>query len=258
MTTKTEQHWADFILDLACEKPSAYVQIRKVFRSKTLIIPFEDWDGITIKTEQMGYSAGDSKMKQLRRNYLNVEELEKARDTLISRMKKQQSCITARFGNKEKDSRSQGFCMQNITLNYIEKPEPGASKFIVELYYRSTEVGQKFLADLMFLDEIVFPIILKGLPKPDGIVFKFSTLYLSSMFLPIVFQRTDPIYFLKKVHKYDNKWFTRCVRMAVYKWMQENCGYNYRTRVKMHDVFREHVYKDLNSSTKKKIMEIVK
>lgn len=256
--TKLEAHWAEFVDDLCCAEPDAYVQIRKIFRDLSWEVPYEDFDGVSLKPENMGYAKGPSKINQLKRNYLSVEELEKARDSLIARSKKQQSSITARFGNQEKDSRSQGFCMQTITLSHIEKPEPGRPSFVVELYYRSTEIGQKFLADLMFLDQVVFPILLEGLPKPDVIRFKFSTLYLSSMFLPIIFQVSNAHTLLTRIKKEDPKWFTRCARIAVEKWMKEDCGYNYRTRVKMHDLFRKYVYPTLSKTEIKEINKLVK
>lgn len=246
--TKLEERWADWVQELACTKPEAYVQIRKIFRDIQWEVPFEDFDGLSLKPENLGYAPNDSKMRQLKRNYLSIPELEKARDTLIDRASKQQSCITARFGNMEKESRSQGFCMQTITLNHITRPEKGKPQFVVELYYRSTEVGQKFFADLMFLDEVIFPILLKGLPRPDVIRFKFSTLYLSSMFLPIFFQIADTREAMAAIQAEDNKWFTRCVRIAVEKWMVVECGYNYRTRAKMHDLFRNYVYPNLTKS----------
>lgn len=258
MPTSLEKLWSGWVLSLAKKKPSAYVQIRKIFRDLTWEVPYDQWDGLSLKVENLGYSAGPVKMNQLRRNYLNEEELTKCRDTLIERMSKSQSCITARFGNKEKDSRSQGFCMQTISLNYLEKPEEGEPKFVVELYYRSTEVGQKFFADLMFLDEVVFPILFEGLPKPDIIRFKFSTLYLSSMFLPIVLQTTDVVKFLNEVTQSDPKWFTRCVRVAIEKWMVEECNYNYRTRAKMHDIFRAYVFPSLTRQQIKTIKRLTK
>lgn len=259
MITKLEYLWADFICDLACQKPDAYVQIRKIFRNVEWVVPFDKFDGVSLKPENLGYSPGPAKINQLKRNYLDISELERARDSLLERESKQQSCITARFGNQAKDSRSQGFCMQTITLNHISKPEVGETPFVVELYYRSTEVGQKFFADLMFLDQVVFPILLKGLPTPGLIRFKFSTLYLSSMFLPIVLQVDhDPVGFLGAVSEEDPKWFTRCVRDAVAKWMDEDCGYNYRTRVKMHNLFRKYVYPKLSKDQIKQIKQLVK
>lgn len=258
MSTKLEKVWAGFILGLISQTPEAYVQIRKIFRDRQLSIPWDKWDGVSMGTERMGYSSGPSKINQLKRNYLDVEALEKLRDSFKARSGKSQSCITARFGNKAKDSRSQGFCMQTITLNYLEKPLPGNPKLVVELYYRSTEVGQKFLADLLFLDKVVFPILLDGLPTPDEVRFKFSTLYLSSMFLPLVMQVLEPSLIVETARGGDPKWFKTCVRTSVQKWMVEECGYNYRTRAKMHRLFREYVYPTLSPSEKRRIKEAVK
>lgn len=258
--TKLEKHWAEFVGRLCIQEPEAYVQIRKIFRDISWEVPMGDFDGVSLQPENLGYARGDSKIRQLKRNYLNVEELERARDSLASRIKggKKQSCITARFGNQEKDSRSQGFCMQSITLNHISNPLPGHHKLVVELYYRSTEVGQKFFADLMFLKEVVFPILLEGLPDPDGVRFKFSTLYLSSMFLPIILQIVPVLETLEGIKSGDPKWFSRCVRIAIAKWMVEECGYTYRTRAKMHVLFRNYVYPRLSKSEIKAINELVK
>ena len=258
--TKLEKHWAEFVGRLCIQKPAAYVQIRKIFRDISWEVPFEDFDGVSLQPENMGYSPGDSKIRQLKRNYLNVEELERARDSLASRIKsgKQQSCITARFGNQKKDSRSQGFCMQTITLNHISNPLPGHPRLVVEIYYRSTEVGKKFLADLVFLKEVVFPILLEGLPDPDVVRFRFSTLYLSSLFLPIIFQVVPVLEALERIKSGDPKWFSRCVRTTIAHWMVEECRYNYQTRAKMHVLFRNYVYSRLSESEIKAINELVK
>lgn len=258
--TKLEGHWAEFVSHLCTLEPTAYVQIRKIFRDLTWEVPYMDWDGISLKPENMGYAVGDSKMRQLVRNYFNVEELEKCRDTLIERIAsgKQQSSITARFGNGEKDSRSQGFCMQTITLSHVAKPLPGHPQFVVELYYRSTEVGQKFFADLMFLDELVLPLLLEGLPDPDQIRFKFSTLYLSSMFMPILLQVVPIVDTLRKIKDGDPKWFTRCLRIAIEKGMVEECFYGYRTRAKMHELYRTYVFPRLSASEARTIRTMVR
>lgn len=260
MATKLEKLWAEFVGDLCSRPPSAYVQIRKIFRDVTWEVKWKDWDGLSLDPENMGYAANDAKMRQLKRNYLNMEELERARSSLVSRIMdgKQQSSITARFGNQEKPGTSQGFCMQTITLSHILKPEPGEPKYVIELYYRSTEVGQKFFADLMFLTEVVFPLITKGLPEPDLIRFKFSTAYLSSMFLPIILQVVPVADTLKEIKEGDPKWFSRCVRVAVEKWMVPECGYGYRTRAKMHHLFREYVVPRMTAAEQRTVKRLVK
>lgn len=260
MATKLENRWAEFVADLCTRPPEAYVQIRKIFRDVTWEVNWEDWDGLSLKPENMGYAPNDSKIRQLKRNYLSIEELDRARESLADRIAsgKQQSSITARFGNQEKDGRSQGFCMQTITLSHILKPEPGKPQFVVELYYRSTEVGQKFFADLMFLEEVVFPILLEGLPRPDVIRFKFSTAYLSSMFMPIILQVVPVSETLRMIKDRDPKWFSRCLRVAVEKWMVEECGYGYRTRAKMHILFRNYVVPRMTAAEARIVNRLVK
>ncbi len=259
--TQLEKLWAGFILDLCQKEPEAYVQIRKIFRDLTWEVPFDQWDGISIPTENMGYSEGDSKLRQLLRNYHNQDELIKAATTLSERIAggKQQSSITARFGNGEKDSRSQGFCMQALTLSHIANPLNKGNGFVIELYYRSTEVGQKFLADLMYIDQVVLPLLFEHLDiRPSAIRFKFSTLYLSSMFMPIVLQVAPVVQTLRATKEGDPKWFSRCLRVAVEKWMVPECGYGYRTRAKMHKVFRDHVIPRMSPAEQRTVKTMVK
>lgn len=257
MPTSLDIYWKSFILDLASREPEAYVQIRKMFRDVSFEVPYPEFDGVSLKPENLGYAAGDSKIRQLKRNYLDEGELIAARESLKKRLAKHQSCITARFGNQKKDSRSQGFCMQTISLNYISKPEEGKPQFVVELYYRSTEVGQKFYADLMFLYEVVFPLLLEGLPEPDLIRFRFSSLYMSSMFLPIFFQVGGVEEFINVLLKHDRKWYSRAVRSAIEKWMKPGHNYTYRSRVKMHELFRDYVYPKLSEQEVKRINKLM-
>jgi hypothetical protein len=259
--TSLEKRWAGFVLDLMQREPEAYVQIRKIFRDISWSVPFDEWDGISLKTENMGYAEGDNKMRQLLRNYHNADELTRAAESLSERIAsgKQQSSITARFGNGAKDSRSQGFCMQTLTLSHILNPLDKGNGFVIELYYRSTEVGQKFLADLMYLDQVVLPLLMSLLPvRPREIRFKFSTLYLSSMFMPIVLQILPVVDALKLTKENDPKWFSRCLRVAVEKWMVEECGYGYRTRAKMHHTFRSYVVPRMSAAQQRTVKTMVK
>lgn len=256
VTTKLEKHWSDFILMLACEQPDAYVQIRKLFNGYQLEIPFDEFDGISLGYENMGYSAGTAKQNQLNRNYLNEEEIARVRGTFIERMSKKQTCLTGRFGNAAKDSRSQGFCLQTFSLNWVAQPTEGKAGFILEIYYRSTEVTQKFLADLKWMYEVFFPILLEGLPiKPDLVRFRFCTLYLSSMFLPVALQRQNIPHFLTQLRDSDPKWF-KTVQTSVSKWMVPECNYGYRARVKMHELWYAYIEPELKPQTRRKIAKL--
>lgn len=255
---KLQNRWSSFVRELALGEPTAYVQIRKMYRDVRLDIPWEEWDGIDVGFDCMGYSPGPAKMKQLIRNYFHEPTLVMARDKFISRFSKTQTCITARFGNQEKAEKSMGFCMQSITFNYFKRPEDGHPKFVLELNYRATEVIQKFLADLRFLDEVVFPLILEGIPiKPDVVVFKFSTLYVSTMYLPIIFQFLPVSKFLGEIKSHDPKWYSRSVKRSTRLLLEPECNYNFQTSQKMHKVFRDFVSPTLKRREVKRIQEIL-
>lgn len=239
---KLMQHWSEFVSDLCCTVPTAYVQIRKMFNNVTWEVPFEDFDGIDIPSESLAYASWETKFRQLDNNYLNLEEFEKCNAKAVGRLSKIQTCVTARFGNKEKKKESMGFCMQTISLNLLKQPTEGNPKFVVEVYYRSTEVGQKFLADLKYLHERVLPILLKGMPNPDVIRFRFCTMYMSSMFLPILLQYKDPLTVFLDIRAKDNHWWERTVRQALYRWLHsEDNPYNWRTQKLQWDSFNERV-----------------
>ena len=266
--TPLEEVWKDYCEDLLmAPKPDAYVQIRKLFQNKFLTIPWEVFDsGIALGYPQMGYTGDTGKERQLRRNYLNLEEIEKARTKFIDRLeakgnKHKQSCITIRMGNGSKGKDSQGFCIQCITLNHlvIDKKD----NLVIDIYYRTTEFTQKFLADLKFMHEVVFPLMLEGIDmKPVKVNFMFSTVYISLMFLPLLYQLSNPVSLLKKLKIQDPKYF-RWVIKAFAKLMDEETNYNFRTRLNLHLMFRnlvlpkytQKVVKQIDAYLKKEIKE---
>lgn len=240
--------WSNFLLKLCTEKPAAYVQIRKMFNNEVWEVPYGTFEtGINLPATTVAYASWVSKFGQLDRNYLNLEEFHKLRDKFIGRMSKEQTCLTARFGNQEKKKESMGFCMQTISLNFLRKPTDGTPKFVVEVYYRSTETGQKFLADLKYLQERVLPIILEGVTiKPDLIRFRFCTLYMSSMFLPILFQVRDPVEIVKAIQEHDPHWYDRTVSQALGRWLQDENPYNWQTQAKQWVNFNTNVKPNLS------------
>lgn len=246
--TALVQAWSDFLMRLCTEKPAAYVQIRKMFNNEVWEVPYETFDtGINLSASTVAYASWVSKFGQLDRNYLNLEEFQKLREKFKGRMAKEQTCLTARFGNQEKKKESMGFCMQTLSLNYLRKPTEGTPKFVIEVYYRSTETGQKFLADLKYLQERILPIVLDGIPiKPDLIRFRFCTLYMSSMFLPILFQVRDPVEVVKAVQESDPHWYDRTVSQALGRWLQDDNPYNWQTQAKQWVNFNTNVKPNLS------------
>lgn len=245
--TALERAWSDFLIKLCTEKPSAYVQIRKMFNGESLDVDFDTFNtGISLSASTVAYASWTSKFGQLDRNYFNTDEFTKFREKFIGRIGKEQTCLTARFGNQEKKKESMGFCMQTISFNFLRKPTGGTPKFVIEVYYRSTETGQKFLADLKYLQERLIPFLLEGVPiKPDLIRFRFCTLYMSSMFLPILFQVRDPVEVVKAIQEHDPHWYDRTVSQALGRWLQDENPYNWQTQAKQWVNFDKNVRPNL-------------
>lgn len=245
--TELETAWAHFVLSIAETPPTAYVQIRKMFNNQSWEVPYSVFQtGIEFDSQVLQYAAWKSKFAQLDRNYLNAEEFEKLRTKFIGRMNKEQTCVTARFGNLEKKKDSMGFCMQTISMNLLRKPCNGQPKFVIEIYYRSTECVQKFLADLKYLSERVLPLLLKDVPiTPDLIRFRFCTMYLSSMFLPILFQILSPVNVVRAIRDGDEHWYNRTVSQALGRWLEETNPYNWRTQKLQWDNFNQNVLPNL-------------
>lgn len=245
--TPLEKVWSDFLLKLCTTPPAAYVQIRKMFNGECLEVDYDTFNtGISLSASTVAYASWTSKFGQLDRNYFNEDEFSKFRAKFIGRISKEQTCLTARFGNQEKKKESMGFCMQTISFNFLRKPTPGTPKFVIEVYYRSTETGQKFLADLKYLQERLIPYLLEGVPiKPDLIRFRFCTLYMSSMFLPILFQVRDPVEIVKAVQEHDPHWYDRTVSQALGRWLQDENPYNWQTQAKQWVNFNNNVKPNL-------------
>lgn len=225
---------------LVSKEHAGQLQIRKFFQNQHVQIDGEIFrTGIPLTFQEMGYRNNKNKMTQLVRNYLNVEALESANEKFVKRLRHgkaqgKQSAITANMTAHKKDSRSMGFCMQTITINYFD------DKLNIDLYYRSTEWGQKFLADLRFLNEKVFPILLKDVDVPvNQVNFYFSTMYISSRYLPILFSLWDPVKVLPELKKKDPKFF-RTTMSWMKRLMDKECRYTYGTAVAMHHVY--HTY----------------
>lgn len=253
--TPLEQSWVDWMYEACSTKGDGYVQIRKFFFNKSWTIPWEIFNtGISSGFDTLGYSDDGSKLEQLKRNYYNQAEVERIRDTFIQRLKagggkSKQTCVTARFGNAEKDSRSQGYCMQTMTINWFASTPEGKPSFVIELYYRSTEMCKKFFADLKFLDEVVFPELLKGVPvQPTQVRFVFCASFISTVFIPILLKHGDPQEFLTRVKAGDPKFFKLMLRdFHLWLFAEEN-PYNYRSRKRMVDYGKEEVIGKLSAS----------
>lgn len=253
-----EKYWLNVCVEAYLKEPAGYIQIRKLHSFQSMIIPGKVWkQGIKMKFSDMGYGEKSSKMSQLMRNYYNDDEITKAnqkfRDRLSSKgNQSKQSCITAKMGAAAKRDESQGFCIQCVTINYCNE------KLYIDLYYRTTELTQKFLADLKFLHEKVLPAMLEEVDlEIEAVRFHFSTAYVSLMFLPVVLQHIDVLEFLQELIKRDPK-YARQVISAMVRFMKPENTYNYRSRSLMHDFFRDKVYTRFSKPQIQQINQLVK
>lgn len=236
--TPLEMVWRDWNLSHMMNELDGYCQVRKMGQHVSLTIPWEIFEtGINIKYSDMMYANETSKVKQLTRNYFNEPELVRMRDLFLERMaspggKSHQSSISAKLGAEVKKKSSMGFCMQTITMNYLKD-----GCFSIDMNYRSTETVVKFLADLKYLHEILFPFILEGSPvKPDKVHFTFSVCYFSIEFLGMFFQFADAIETMEELEQRDPKYFRRCSAI-MNSHMDPDLTSTYQTRQKVHNLF---------------------
>ena len=257
--TKLELAWANQVAVLAGQKPAGIIQIRKFFMGVEFAFSWDVFStGIKMNFGDIGYGKSGAKMGQLRRVYFNEEEIRLANEKLRLRMgsgnnREAQSCIHARFGNGKKDSRSQGHCMLGVTVSYLRETLDGEPILSLDIMYRTTELTQKFLADLKFLHEIVFPALLEGTGlQPTQVRFIFSQIYISSLYLPVLYRLVPPSTILDPMEKNDNK-FWRLAASALKFLVREDNPYNYRTRAKMHEFFHQKVMPTFDDKELKKI-----
>jgi len=245
--TELEDWWADWNYSLLMGKQDAYCQIRKMYQHQRISVPWEVFQtGIDTSYVQMGYGNETSKEKQLTRNYFNEEELVSMRDLFLERInasggKGDQSAISARLGAQKKKNSSMGFCMQTVTMNQLK-----GGCFSLDMCYRSTETMVKFLADLKYLHEVLFPFILEDCPvQPDKVTFNFSIVYYSLEFMPVFFQFFEVLETLERLKEEDPKYFRRFLSM-MNTHLDEDMVSGYQTRNKMHRVFWKYVIPELS------------
>lgn len=234
--TRLDLYWISIVLSVLKRKPFMYSSIRKFIDRQSMVIPGEVWNtGISISFYQMGYRNETSKSNQLRRNYLNKENAIELNDKLKERIDsgKAQTSLSLILNNKEKKISSQGFCMMGLVVNHNEQG------IDIDIYYRVTEVIQKYLADLKFLSGEVIPILMDGIDAPlNSVSFTFSNIYASILYLPVVYQFVSPRHILEEVEKTDKLFHGRCIS-DLRRITKKSHNYTYRSRVLMFDHFKE-------------------
>lgn len=230
------KHWLEF-LSRASVAPSLVITgVRKVAADQSFELPWEALVASKVRYEDICYTK--AKGAQLQRNYWDQDSVDAAVEKLLDRKGKPHSSISIQLQGQGKDSRSQGYCMQNMVITLTP------DTCTIDIYYRSTELIQKFLADLIFFAKQLPPIFEKLGRTPSVIRFKFANVYLSAVFMPIFLRyETDPLGFFQTLQRGDPKFFRTC-GLATRRFFQPDHNYTYRTRVKMHEYWQEHVTND--------------
>jgi len=225
--------WLAFVRQVA-STPGMVTGVRKVAFDQSFILTWEELTKATLTYEDLGYTK--TKGRQLERIYWPQESMGAMLEKLNSRRYKPHSSVAVQMAAGIKDSRSQGYCMQSMVITQTSSGRQ------VDLYYRSTEVIKKFLADLVFFKTKLVPLF--GDNPPTVIRFRFANTYLSAVFAPI-FLRYEPkaLEFFTTLRKEDPKFF-RTFGLATRRFFNETHNYSYRTRVKMFEYYKEHCTTD--------------
>lgn len=236
------QSWLAFCGDLivypktmifGCRKfhsPVSWWVSGDVFRS-----PFLDY-------RQLGYGwtsthGGRGKRNQMARNYYDEAQISGARDKIQQRLDlgRSQSSVSVRLQNHEKESRSQGFCMQSAIFAHVKNRY--TDHFTVDVYYRITEVTQKFSADLLFLKDRIIPDVLGvHADKVSAVRFHFAQVYVSDVYMPILYSFAPPEEWLAEMK--DEAFRDQLCRITENLFLKES-KYTYRSRSIMHEVWKE-------------------
>lgn len=225
--------WLEFVRRVAFSA-GMVTGFRKVAFDQMFVLTWDQLIGCPLTYEDLGYTK--AKGRQLERIYWPQEDFQAAIDKLKERTSNPHSSVAVQLSAGTKDSRSQGYCMQNMVITQTQ------GSFHIDVYYRSTEVTQKFLADLVFFSQKLpqfFPD-----RKPAFIRFRFANTYLSAVFAPILLRyERHPVALFEDLETHDPK-FYRTFGLATRRFFNETHNYTYRTRIKMFEYYKAHVDKE--------------
>lgn len=157
---------------------------------------------------QLGYT--QAKMKQLERQYFNMESIDAAKSILKHRVKNDLTSVAFSFTGGVKrsvgprGSKTMGHCIQTGVLTTTRK------RCELDLFYRSTEVTKKFSGDLIFLRDRIVPYL--GV-TPQIYRFHFANCYWSPQFVPILARFTDIIAFYDEIKRRNPDYYRQALMM---------------------------------------------
>lgn len=260
--TDLERAWLHWVWNLYLRPSDSYQSHRKFFQAETWEVPWSVWaSGVATPREIHGFTT--AKDRQLERTYFNREEVEKARTLLEARVtsrgsKAHQTCVTARFGAAAKDRRSQGYCMTSVNVNVLTRSN--VKEMQLDFSYRTTEVTKKFFGDLRFLSSLVVPSLVGPVTekavKPTVVRFYFSQIYLSNLFLPILFRYVLADDMLECVARNDPVYAQRMASLMS-QWVRTDKVYSFRMHRKMYEMMQEKVIPQLGAARTRRLKRLI-
>lgn len=236
-----KDYWLKLIIDLIAEE-GIHISLMKIIRNYHFTIPGSVWKKpFSMSLTDFGYAKDGTKMSQLDRNYYNKEGIELAKKKLTDRLERDRDYSIVAFPliNKSKQMQSQGHCMQSLVLSYFQKGAKGGGdpEFYIDIFYRNTEAVKKFAIDLMFFQEKIIPDLLKGYNIPlKSVLFHFSNLYISSLFIFLTLPVIDEIELLEHMRLRDPDMF-HVVKSRCHKFFTRGREYySYRSRKQIHNI----------------------
>jgi len=237
-------YWMGQVNDWVTYAPaSSHAQERKFMDNLTMYFSKEAWNkGCKHGLEDLGYSKTGTKMNQLSRDYMNLEDIKKARKAFQER--KDQSVTTWAISTiGAVKSNAQGHCIRNmiITYHHPKVEVNGEGRLKVHLQYRTTELLRKFGADLIFLEKVLIPAVLDDNPWQehiDDIYISFANCFFSALFIPVFYQYTDPVKFLKRLKNAqgDTIFYRRCLYRTKTLLEKEPDTYKFASRRNMSEL----------------------
>ena len=207
----------------ACEKPAFVIHgVRKIVQG----LYYEHHGPIhaqDILTE-LGYKP--VKVTRLMNLYYNAEEVKKAKEKLKQREGEEHSSVSVLTRNMAKTHpASQGWCIQNITIS--ESYHRKKRTVTADIFYRSTELIQKFGADLSLINNYYEALEV----QPEITRFYFSNAYVSAVFFPLLFQFTDGPKLLAHIKQHDDR-FHYLACKAISRYLDPVNRYTYQAQAK--------------------------
>lgn len=237
-----KERWLELCLDLSLEPARLVVGTRKILRNQTWVISGDEWRSGEFNPEEVvGYNNWQVKRKQLHRYYVNPAELERAiaKFKFISQEKAKFDSVNITLKNEHKSGwTSQDHCMASMIVSYWPKSRLGPANTEIDVYYRTTEIAKKFVADIALFREDIFP----HFEPISKIRFVFSTLNMSVAFTPAIFlSAADPVAFLEELKRSDERhWRRICTYLVRYL-----CDGDSSMKFKQHDRIKKRLARSL-------------